>query len=501
MSQSHKALLLFALGLAVLVGAWWGTVSQLADIFWNVDIYSHGLLVPLISLWLIWRREEDELPRPGTPSRTGALFLLPVALLWLVGEAMEASIVQHVALVLALQTLFLTVYGPAATRRHLFALFFLFFMIPMGSGLILPLQKLTTAMVTWGLSITGIEHQTEGVFIQLSGGLYEVAEACAGLKFFITSIVTGVLLCHLAFESWSRRGAMLLASVLVPIVANAGRVFTILLIAEATDQDFAKGVDHVVYGWVFLSFVLLVLIAGAYRFSDKREETVTAATPTEGWSPRYWHAAMLLPALVSLWVMSSSRARMTCELPPVEPPVCEDCGYRLLPNVKGQVPFELNGADATSTMLYRDGGQRFSVFAAAFMPDRRGHRMVQGAYRTLREDWLVFAGAPVGDQTVGGVSYSETVVWRGAERQLVWRAYMIGGQFTSASGRAVKLELGMARLLGRPADGATLIIATSMGDGIETARGALERFLSTFPPDRFLWEQLMDAEDGAVCAE
>jgi EpsI family protein len=182
-------------------------------------------------------------------------------------------------------------------------------------------------------------------------------------------------------------------------------------------------------------------------------------------------------------------------------PECEDCAYRLLPSVKGQIPFELNGADATATMLYRDGGQRFSVFAAAFMPDRRGHRMVQGPYRTLRDDWLVFAGAPVSDQIAGGITYAEAVVWRGAERQLVWRAYLIGGRFVSAGGRAVKLELGLARLLGRPADGATIIVATSMEDGMDAARAALEKFLSTFPPDRFLWRQLTDKKDGAVCAE
>jgi len=502
MTQPQKAALLFALGLVVLVLAWWTTVGQLADILWNVDIYSHGLLVPFISLWLIWREEDEGLPRPALPSAFGAALLLPIALVWLVGEAMEASIVQHVALVLAIQAMFLAVYGGGVVRRHLFALFFLFFMIPAGDGLILPLQKLTTAMVTWGLDVAGIQHQTEGVFIQLSGGLYEVAAACAGLKFFFTSIVTGVLLCHLAFTSWRRRMVMLLASVLVPVVANAGRVFTILLIAEATDQDFAKGVDHIVYGWVFLSFVLLILIACAYRLSDKGEETAKPITPASGsWALRPWHAALLLPIVASLWISASTRARTVCELPPLDAPECEDCAYRLLPSVKGQIPFELNGADATATMLYRDGGQRFSVFAAAFMPDRRGHRMVQGPYRTLRDDWLVFAGAPVSDQTANGITYAETVVWRGAERQLVWRAYLTGGKFVGAGDRAVKLELGLARLLGRSADGATVIVATSMEDGIEPAREALKKFLSTFPPDRFLWEQLTDKKDGAVCAE
>ena len=98
----------------------------------------------------------------------------------------------------------------------------------------------------WGRKLSEVSFQAEGVLITLSNGLYEIAAACAGLKFLFTSLVTGVLLCHLAFESWWRRILMLVAAVLVPVLANAGRVFTTLLIAEATDQDFAKSIDHIV---------------------------------------------------------------------------------------------------------------------------------------------------------------------------------------------------------------------------------------------------------------
>ena len=499
MSSLQKASVLFILLLALVLAAWWGTVQHMVDILWSADVYSHGLLVPVISLWLIWRNSEDGVVA-GPPAATGAVLLLPISLLWVVGEAMEAAILQHLALVFAIQALFLACFGWRMTWQNLFPLFFLFFMVPFGGGFVKPLQILTTDMVTWGLDISGVDYQAEGVLIRLANGLYEVAEACAGLKFLFTSIVTGVLLCYIAFESWWRRATMLLASFLVPIIANAGRVYTTLLIAEATDQDFAKSIDHVVYGWVFLSFVLLILIAGAYRFSDRHDHVRAYRRSSARWSVHWWHGAALLPMLAALWMTTTSARPATCDMAAIDPPGCADCDYRVLPSGHAQSPFELLGADASHTFLYRRGATRFLVYAALFAPDRADHRMVQGAYQTLRDDWLVLAGGATTDQRVDGVSFSETVVWRGPERQLVWRAHYTGGAFAE-SGRDAKISLGLSRLKGNAADGAALIIATDMRDGIDAARDDLRKFLSTFPPERFLWTQLTEAEDKAICAE
>ncbi|WP_262691496.1 exosortase A [Kordiimonas aestuarii] len=481
--------------------AWQDTLEHIFYIVWNRDVYSHGVTVPVVTLWLVWRCiTEAAIPPPQAYGRAASLVLLAV-LLWMLGAALEARVLEHVALVGILQALVIMVYGPAVYRQILFPMLFLFLVIPVGGGLVHPLQRVTAESVIWLLDVVGVPHEAEGVLIRLRGGLYEVAEACAGLKFFFASVVTGVLLCHLAFKSWDRRAVMLTAALIVPVVANIIRVFTILLIAEATDQDFAKSIDHIVYGWVFLSIVLFILIIGAYRFSDRAEQVVVATAPVNWsvWQPRVFFLVAFLPLGASLW-MSGTESALICNIAPVAQPLCDDCGYRPLPDLINQQPYGLQKVDASETFLYRHGGQRIAVYVAMVAPDRKNHRLIQTAHTTLRDDWLELGGAPTRDITHEDVNYREAVLRRERERLLVWRAFYVGGEFRGSVASA-KAAFGKARLLGRSANGAELIIATDMSEDIDAARAQLQKFLSTFPADSFLWKQLRNAEGRAICAE
>ena len=48
--------LLITIGIAVLYR---GVLADLAADWWNDPNYSHGLILPFITLWLIWRRKEE----------------------------------------------------------------------------------------------------------------------------------------------------------------------------------------------------------------------------------------------------------------------------------------------------------------------------------------------------------------------------------------------------------------------------------------------------------
>jgi hypothetical protein len=51
-----------------------------------------------------------------------------------------------------------------------------------------------------------------------------------------------------------------LLSVVFPILANAVRVFGIILIGYASDMKHAVGADHLIYGWFFFAFVIVCLL-------------------------------------------------------------------------------------------------------------------------------------------------------------------------------------------------------------------------------------------------
>jgi len=69
------------------------------------------------------------------------------------------------------------------------------------------------------------------------------------------------------YKTWIRRVGFLVASAVVPILANAVRVFGIVVLAHVSNNRIAAGVDHIIYGWIFFTVVmaLLLTVGGWWR--------------------------------------------------------------------------------------------------------------------------------------------------------------------------------------------------------------------------------------------
>src|SRR5581483_9036774 len=98
--------------------------------------------------------------------------------------------------------------------------------------------------------------------------------ACAGLRFLIASIAFGTLYSCLIYRSFTRRALFMLASVIIPIIANGFRALGIVVLGHVLGSAQAAAADHILYGWLFFSIVILLLIMAGLPF---REDTPTAA--------------------------------------------------------------------------------------------------------------------------------------------------------------------------------------------------------------------------------
>lgn len=218
--------------LAQLAFAWAGLIALfhgdwavMADQWWNSSTYNHILLVPLILGWLAWQRA-GEVARltpgawwPGLIVLTGALFV------WLLGAVSGLNLARHLGLVVALQAAFVTLLGPRVSVAMLFPLAYMIALVPFGDELV-PALQLITAELTIGLThLSGIPAVIEGVFIDTPAGLFEVAEACSGVKFLVAMVALGALVANLGFRSWKRRALFMTAAVVLPILANGVRAW------------------------------------------------------------------------------------------------------------------------------------------------------------------------------------------------------------------------------------------------------------------------------------
>ena len=249
--------LVWATHLAVLAGlvallVWFNlrAIESAVQVWWVSPTFSHCFLIIPISGYLIFRRRHD-LARSVPSVYPLALVIAPPLILFAIaGCIADINEFEQFAFVAILQVLVLAVLGPITYRKILFPALFLFFLVPTGDYLIDPLQQFTTSFVSYGLTVLGIPHLTEGYIIKLSNGNFEVAEACAGLRFLIATLAIGVLFAWLTYRKWLKAVLFLVACLALPIVANGFRALGIVLIAHWSDNRLAVGVDHIVYGCV-----------------------------------------------------------------------------------------------------------------------------------------------------------------------------------------------------------------------------------------------------------
>lgn len=308
------AMLLWVLALSAMFAS---TLGAMVSTWLTSETFTHGILVAPISLWLGWRMRVSLLPLMENGPSLRLLAPIPLlALMWLAGKVVSVQVVMQLAYVAMLVAGLAAIMGAGAARRAVFPLGFLFLAVPMGIGLEQPMMDLTAKYTVKLIQLTGIPVFQEGRFFQLPSGSWSVVEACSGVRYLIASFTLGLLYAHISYRSLSRKLAFVLASIVVPVIANVLRAYLIVMLGHLSNMKLATGVDHLIYGWIFFGVVMLLLFwvggwwAEAPEPSDGDAElpgegpgsssTSCQEQAPEGRSGRGWLALLVAVALAAL---------------------------------------------------------------------------------------------------------------------------------------------------------------------------------------------------------
>jgi len=448
--------------------------ADIAAMWWHSSTFNHCLLIPPIIAWLVWQRlpQLRELAPAAWPP--GLLVVGAGALGWLLGEASGVDFARHLGLLLMLQGAVVAILGKAVARGIAFPLAYAFFLVPVGEEIVPAMQTLTAQIAAFLLGLSDVPAHLEGIFITTGVGYFEVAEACAGVKFLIAMVAFGALVANVCFRSWRRRIVFMAAAIIVPILANGVRAWGTIYIAELSGSTkVAAGFDHVVYGGIFFAIVIALLLGIGWRFFDRGVDDPwfdPAALPTNRPAPLAYIAAAAI-ALVSvppLWAGAVSAAGTQAVPGAIAMPAPP--GWRLIPS-NGEWRPHFAGADRLAMARYRDGqGREVDLAIALFARQSEGRELVgfgQGAVAPEgRWAWTADAPAPPDGR-------AERIASHGLERQVV--SFYRVGDIVTGSGVAVKLETLKVRLLGGP-QRAVAVLASGR------SRPAIDDFLAALGP-------------------
>jgi exosortase len=206
-----------------------GNLLKLADRWSKDPSYSHGFLVPFISLWLAVRAYR----RAGTPVegdvRIGSMAMLAGATLHLMLTVINNPMLDFVAAGLVLWGVAVAVGGVEWAWGFLFPIGFLFFMFP------LPATWTNFAglwLQDWVARVSAVILDPFVVCYRRGNSLYlagvptplVVAAECSGLRQIVSFVALGVLVGGLSGKSTSFRVLLAAAAIPVAIVANVVRI-------------------------------------------------------------------------------------------------------------------------------------------------------------------------------------------------------------------------------------------------------------------------------------
>jgi exosortase len=250
----------------VAIGVVYATIIPgMVDDWYNDPNYSHGFLVPLISVYFLslnWR----ELSRTRLkPNNSGLLLIIGSLLLLLFGFIGTEYFTMRSSLVFLIGGIVLYWFGWAVLRLSSLAITFLIFMVPLPyivyDSLAFPLKLMVTKASVAVLKILSIPVVSEGNIIMFPQTVLEVADACSGLRSLMSLVTLAVALAFMTQKSPFKRTILIVSAVPVAIITNMFRVITTGVLANRYGAAAAEGFFHEFAGMAVFLLAMVILFA------------------------------------------------------------------------------------------------------------------------------------------------------------------------------------------------------------------------------------------------
>jgi exosortase len=231
----------------------WGTNPQ----------YSHGYLVPVFALYLLWTRRQHLDRGALRPSWLGLAVLALGLGMRLYGGYFFYTWLEMIAFIPCVAGLTLTLGGRAAWRWAWPAVLFLAFMIPLpyrvATSMSGPLQHLATVTSTFVMQTCGLPALAEGNVILLNDAEIGIVEACSGLRMLVVFFALATAVALVARRPLLDRLVVLASAVPIALAANIARITATGALHEFTDSATANAFFHDVAGWFMMPLALALL--------------------------------------------------------------------------------------------------------------------------------------------------------------------------------------------------------------------------------------------------
>jgi exosortase D (VPLPA-CTERM-specific) len=265
----HRQSATFALASLAILAALLGFIFQdgLAAMAgqWESAEYSHGYLIPAVSLFLIWRNRHRLATAGHRGAWAGGLVVILGLALFVMGELGTIFTVVQYAFLVTLFGVALAYFGWSGMRTLWVPLLYLVFMIPLPgflyNGLSSDLQLISSQLGVMVIRWFGISVFLDGNVIDLGIYKLQVVEACSGLRYLFPLMSFGFLVAYLYQGPFWQKAIFFLSTVPITIFMNSLRIGIIGVLVEYYGIEMAEGFLHNFEGWIIFMACVAILLA------------------------------------------------------------------------------------------------------------------------------------------------------------------------------------------------------------------------------------------------
>lgn len=230
---------------------------------WSADPeFSHGFLIPAISVYIIWVERKKISSALSNRDRDkfnveGFLLLLTGLIIFVFGKFIQHIFIQGIALVTILSGITFFLVGLNMLRTVLFPIGYLLFMLPIPYAVNYFFANKLKFFVAESsgllLSLAGIPVLLEKNMLHLASISLEVVEACSGMQTMISFLAIGSVFAYLGYRSNILRGVVIATAVPLSVLANILRISAIGVISYYFNNDLAHSFHH--YAWTLIVLI------------------------------------------------------------------------------------------------------------------------------------------------------------------------------------------------------------------------------------------------------
>ena len=225
--------------------------------------YSHGYLIPFVSLGIIWYKRAEFFAAKKSICIVGLYVVIAALAMHWVGAKMQQTRISLLSLILLIWGIPLYFFGWQVAKLLIFPCAYLIFCVPLNflDALSGPLQRVATSMGYAAIEGLGIECERVGNMLRSQYFNLNVAAACSGLRSLLAMTALSAVYAYFTQDTFVKKWILFLASIPIAVIGNVGRIVSIALVSVTSGQQYATGLHHDWAGYVFFTVAISLMVA------------------------------------------------------------------------------------------------------------------------------------------------------------------------------------------------------------------------------------------------